>query len=289
MESLEARPDLTVILDASGSPESRLPARYLGNSGDTLRILLHTALGQDMLVSIAGEVDTGTGRAPVLGQYRVRSSRVSGVGKYHAELALENPAQAEHPAKPIHAGDDIDYYEALQVSRRADTDTIHRVFHTLAQRYHPDNRETGNDRLFRQVVEAHAVLSHPERRAAYDVRLANEDKVRFKIFDSLQSTQGVQAEVRKRNGVLRLLYAKRLTEPQQPAMRAREFAEMLGCPVEHLEFTFCFLRESKMIQRISDNHQYEITVKGAEVFESEESNYFSKAHLTLPPVVEATA
>jgi hypothetical protein len=290
MESLETRPDLTVILNASGSPESRLPARFLGHSGDAIRIQLHTALGEDLLVSIAGEVDTGTGRAPVLGQYRVRSSRISGVGKYHAELALENPAQAEPPAaKSAHAGDDLDYYEALQVSRRADTDTIHRVFHTLAQRYHPDNRETGNDRLFRQVVEAHAVLSHPERRAAYDVRLANEDKVRFKIFDSLQSTQGVQAEVRKRKGVLRLLYAKRLTEPQQPAMRARDFAEMLGCPVEHLEFTFWFLRENKMIQRISDNHQYEITVRGAEVFESEESNYFSKAHLTLPPVAEATA
>jgi hypothetical protein len=290
MESLEARPDLTVILDASGSPESRLPARFLGHSGDTIRIQLHTALGQDLLVSIAGEVDTGTGRAPVLGQYRVRSSRVSGVGKYHAELALENPAQAEHPAaKPVHDSDDLDYYEVLQVSRRADMDTIHRVFHALAQRHHPDNRETGNDRLFRQVVEAHAVLSHPERRAAYDVRLSGEDKVRFKIFDSLQSTQGVQAEIRKRKGILRLLYARRLTEPTRPAMRGRDFAEMLGCPLEHLEFSLWFLRESKMIQRIADNHQYEITCKGAEAFESEESSYFSKAHLTLPPVAEATA
>lgn len=291
MESLEARPDLTVILNASGSPESRLAARFVSHSGDTMKILLHAALGQDILVSIAGEVDTGTGRAPVLGQYRVRTSRIAGVGKYHAELTLETPAPAEEPPpKSRHEGNDADYYEVLQVSRHADTDTIHRVFHALAQRYHPDNRDTGNDRLFRQVVEAHAVLSHAERRASYDVRLATEDKLRFKIFDTLQSTQGVQAEIRKRKGILRLLYARRLMEPTQPAMRARDFSEMLGCPIEHLEFSLWFLREGKMIQRIADNHQYEITCRGVEVFESEESNYFAKAHLTLPPAAsEATA
>ena len=293
MESLEARPDLTVILNASGSPESRLSARFLGNTGDVMKIHVNTALGQGLLVSVAGEVDTGTGRAPVLGQYRVRACRIVGVSKYHAELELESPAAEAAPdAEPVaearRESDDVEYYELLQLSRHADTDTIHRVFHVLAQRYYPDNRETGNDKLFRQVVEAHAVLSHAERRAAYDVRLASEDKTRFKIFDSLESTQGVQAETRKRKGILRILYTKRLTEPHQPAMRVREFAEMLGCPIEHLEFSLWFLRESKLILR-SDNNQFEITCRGVETFEAEESTYSKKAHLTLPAAAEATA
>ncbi len=293
MESLEARPDLTLILNASGSPESRLQARFLGHSGDVMKIQLHTALGQGLLISVAGEVDTGTGRAPVLGQYRVRASRIAGVGKYHAELEPETPAAKTAPeqepiAESRHESEDVDYYELLQVSRRADSDTIHRIFHVLAQRYHPDNRETGNDGLFRQVVEAHAVLSHTERRAAYDVRLASEDKGRLKIFDSLQSTQGVQAEFRKRKGILRILYTRRLTEPHQPTMRGREFAEMLGCPMEHLEFSLWFMRETKLIQR-SDNNQFEITSHGVETFETEEANYFKKSHLTLPAAAEATA
>jgi len=293
MESLEARPDLTVILNASGSPESRRQARFLGYHGDVMKIHLHTALGEGLLISIAGEVDTGTGRAPVLGQYRVSGCRIAGVGKYHAELELETPAaQAAPEAEPApesrRESDEADYYELLQLSRHADTDTIHRVFHVLAQRYHPDNRETGNDRLFRQVVEAHAVLSHAERRAAYDVRLASEHKAHLRIFDSLESTQGVQAEIRKRKGVLRLLYTRRLTEPHQPTMRGREFVEMLGCPIEHLEFSLWFLKESKLIQR-SDNNQFEITVRGVEAFEAEESSYFKKSHLTLPAAAEATA
>jgi hypothetical protein len=293
MESLEARPDLTVILDSSGSPGSRLQARFLGHSGDVLKIQINIALGEGVLVSVAGQVDTGTGIAPVLGQYRVRWSRLAGISKYHAELAMETPpdefageTKASSQA-PAHDSDEVDYYEILQLSRQADTDTIHRVFHVLAQRYHPDNNETGNDLLFRRVVEAHSVLSHTERRAAYDVRLAASDKGRMKIFDSLESTQGVQAELRKRKGLLRLLYTKRLTDPSHPSMRVREFTEMLGCPIEHLEFSLWFLRERKLIVR-ADNNQFEITCNGVEAFEGEESNYSKKSPLTLPAPAQAS-
>lgn len=293
MESLEANADLTVILDASGSPGSRLQARFLGHSGDVMKIQLQASLGHDLLVSVAGEVDTGTGLAPVLGQYRVRSSRIVGLGKYWAELALETAAEDSAPQgdstqRTQPEADDADYYEILQVSRRADAETIHRVFHVLAQRYHPDNVDTGNDRLFRQVVEAHAVLTRPERRAAYDVRLASEDKARYRLFDSLPSTQGVQAEIRKRRGILKILYTRRLTEPHQPNMRVRDLTEILGCPIEHLEFSLWFLRESKLIQR-SDNNQFEITCRGIEVFEAEEAGYFQKTHLALPAASEAIA
>jgi|SRR5579863_3192276 DnaJ-like protein len=297
METLEARPDLTVILDSSLSPDSRLQARFLGHTGDTMKIQVNVALGQGVLVSVAGQVDIGTGSAPVLGQYRVIWSRIVGIGKYHSELAMESAPnesadedKAEEASRGSAAGraDETDYYEILQLSRQADTDTIHRVFHVLAQRYHPDNRETGNDLLFRRVVEAHTVLSHVERRAAYDVRLSAGDKGRLKIFDSLESSQGVQAEIRKRKGVLRLLYTKRLTDPTEPSMRGREFAEMLGCPFEHLEFSLWFLRERKFIVR-GDNNKFEITCNGVEEFEAEESNYSKKQHLTLPAPAQASA
>jgi curved DNA-binding protein CbpA len=37
-----------------------------------------------------------------------------------------------------------DHYEALQLSPRADRDTIERVFRHLAKRLHPDNPQTGD-------------------------------------------------------------------------------------------------------------------------------------------------
>ena len=44
-----------------------------------------------------------------------------------------------------------DYYELLQVSDVAEPETINRVYRMLAQRYHPDNRETGNESRFRAI------------------------------------------------------------------------------------------------------------------------------------------
>ncbi len=285
-DSLDAS-EITIILDATGGPSSRLRARFLGQTGEVLKIQVTAALGTDLTVSIAGEIDMGSGRVPVLGKYRVDVCRLAGPGRYHVDLRPEEPVAPPRPQwESPQAAEDLDYYEVLQVSRNADMETIHRVFHVLAQRYHPDNSDTGSQDRFRQVVEAHAVLCDASRRAAYDVRLAGEDKTRLKIFDSLQSTQGVQAELRKRQGILRLLYAKRLTDPHQPAMRGREFVEMLGCPIEHLEFSLWFLREIKLITR-ADNNQYEITCHGVAAFEADDATFSQKPVLTLPAPARA--
>jgi curved DNA-binding protein len=280
-ESLEENSELTVILDSSGNPSSRLPARFLARNEDGIRIQLGAALGQNMLISIAGEVETDFGRSPLLGHYRVRSCIIIGIGKYRADLTPE-AASTESPEAPAPKKDeDLDYYEVLQVSRQADADTIRRVYHALAQRYHPDNKETGNDHRFRQLMVAHKVLSDPERRAAYDVQLALEDKSRFRIFNSEQSAEGVAAEIRKRRGILRLLYIKRLRDPQDASMRGREFAEMLCVPAEHLEFALWFLREQRCVSR-SDNNRYEITCSGVEAFEAEQVNFSKKQLIALP-------
>jgi hypothetical protein len=279
-ETLDARPELIITLNASGGQSSRIPARFLSQNHDSITIQLTAALGQNLLVSISGEIETPSGRQPLLGKYRVSSCRITGIGKYQAELTPE--LVAEEPAQPSsRADDDPDHYQTLQVSRQADTDTIRRVFHILAQRYHPDNRETGNQEKFRQVVDAHAILCDPEKRAAHDVFLAGEDKGRFKIFDSLENTEGVQAELRKREGILRLLYGKRLTDPHKPAMRAREFMEMLACPLEHLEFALWMLREQHLILR-SDGNQFVITWQGVQAFEAEQGSHAKKSLIALP-------
>jgi hypothetical protein len=281
-ESLDAHPELMIILDATGSPSSRLRARFVAQEGETLKVHVNTALGLNLLVSIAGEIDAGAGREPLLGRYRVASCKIAGIGKYLAELTAETVVPSGESSTPeVHPDEEADHYQVLQVSRTADVDTIRRVFHVLAQRYHPDNRDTGNQEKFRQVVEAHSVLNDPVKRAAHDVFLAGEDKIRFKLFDKLQDTQGVQAEMRKRLGILRLLYAKRLTDTQLATMRGRDFAEMLACPLEHLEFALWMLREQRLIYRSDSNH-FEITWQGVQAFEAEQSDFAKKALIALP-------
>lgn len=62
-----------------------------------------------------------------------------------------------------------DYYEVLGISREADQKTIKDAFRRLALQYHPDrNKEPGAEERFKEIAEAYAVLSDPNKRADYD-------------------------------------------------------------------------------------------------------------------------
>jgi curved DNA-binding protein CbpA len=176
-----------------------------------------------------------------------------------------------------------DHYEVLQLSPNADVETIHRVFRILAQRYHPDNQETGNVDLFRKIKESYDILSDPEKRAAYDVRRNAHRADRLRIFSDWQSSSGVEAEKRKRQGILALLYAQRIRDPHQPGFTIRDLEDMLACPREHLEFSLWFLKERKYISR-SDNNRHAITYEGVEAVEHDEVTVrqYSRPRLAEP-------
>jgi curved DNA-binding protein len=160
-----------------------------------------------------------------------------------------------------------DHYELLQISPNADPDTIHRVYRILAHRYHPDNRETGSPELFHAVSTAYKVLSDAEKRAAYDVQHAEARRLVWKIFDRANSAYSVDGEKRKRQGVLSLLYRKRVAQPDTPYLTVKDLEEMLGVPKEHLEFTLWYLKEGQYIQRL-DSGRNVITLKGVDLAES---------------------
>jgi molecular chaperone DnaJ len=62
-----------------------------------------------------------------------------------------------------------DYYEILGVGRNATPEELKAAFRSLARKYHPDiNKEPDAEEKFKEMNEAYAVLSDPEKRAAYD-------------------------------------------------------------------------------------------------------------------------
>jgi curved DNA-binding protein len=62
-----------------------------------------------------------------------------------------------------------DYYKTLDVARDATAEEIKKAFRRLARKYHPDvSKETDAEHKMKEVNEAYAVLSDPEKRAAYD-------------------------------------------------------------------------------------------------------------------------
>ena len=71
-----------------------------------------------------------------------------------------------------------DYYEILGVPRSASQADIKKAFRKLARQHHPDRNpgDTAAERRFKDVNEANAVLSDPDKRQQYDTLGANWDQ-----------------------------------------------------------------------------------------------------------------
>lgn len=63
-----------------------------------------------------------------------------------------------------------DYYKALGIDRSAGEKEVRAAFRKLARKYHPDvnHGEPGADERFKEINEAHEVLSNPDSRRLYD-------------------------------------------------------------------------------------------------------------------------
>lgn len=163
-----------------------------------------------------------------------------------------------------------DFYEVLQVNPKADFETIHRIYRMLAQRYHPDHQETGDEAKFQRLLEAYQTLSDLEKRAAYDVKIAAKRQQTWEVFRNQKEGDGTMAERRKRTMLLAAMYRKRLRKPDNPYVQVREVEDVLGIEKEHLEFALWYLREKGYVTR-TDNGRFCITALGVEVYEDIEA------------------
>lgn len=65
---------------------------------------------------------------------------------------------------------EIDFYELLEVERTADEKVLKSAYRKLAMKFHPDKNPgcSESEAKFKQINEAYACLSDPQKRAAYD-------------------------------------------------------------------------------------------------------------------------
>jgi curved DNA-binding protein CbpA len=161
----------------------------------------------------------------------------------------------------------VDYYEVLQVSSNAEQETIQRVFRMLARRYHPDNKDTGDEERFREIQEAYSTLNDPERRARYDIGYEEKRNNRWRLVSTgAHAESDFEIEQMVRLSMLEVLYAKRRVEPRTPAIYSTELETLLGRTREHLEFTIWYLVQRKYVSR-DDQSRLMITADGVDYLE----------------------
>jgi curved DNA-binding protein len=143
----------------------------------------------------------------------------------------------------------IDYYQLLQISPSAETETIQRVFRLLANWYHPDNPHTGDAGRFTRLSRAYETLSKRETRAAYDLAYQSHITRPLKVFELKEFAPGIDGERSRRMGILCILLNRRRSNPESAGLSILDLENQTGFPREHLQFTLWCLKESELIRQ----------------------------------------
>jgi len=163
----------------------------------------------------------------------------------------------------------VDYYEMLEISPNANSGTIERMFRYLAQRYHPDNQDTGDRSRFDAIMEAFATLKEPGKRARYDIEHKNHSGLRWKLVEEASDHKGIERDVDVQNRLLSVLYVRRRQNIGDPGLGDVTLERLLGCPIEHLEFHIWYLKEKGWI-RATDTGMFAITADGVDRVNSDQ-------------------
>jgi tetratricopeptide (TPR) repeat protein len=124
-----------------------------------------------------------------------------------AETEVDEQSELESFLARVDAA--VNYYQALDVSPRAEMSEIKRAYHSLAKRFHPDRFHQGTNAslrgriegAFARLAQAYETLKDKQTRAAYDLKLEkrvraahNQPSPASQRQQQSQTTQASQAE-----------------------------------------------------------------------------------------------
>lgn len=88
-------------------------------------------------------------------------------------IVLVGQASA-HLMEGLYCGE-TNCYDVLNVTRDNTKGEIAKIYRVLARRFHPDNRDTGDEEKFKVVANAYEILKDDEARKDYDYMLDNPE------------------------------------------------------------------------------------------------------------------
>lgn len=158
-----------------------------------------------------------------------------------------------------------DYYEILGVPREASQDEIRRAYRKLARQYHPDlNKERDAEERFKEIGEAHEVLSDPDKRERYD-RLgggwsAGEPPPGADDIEDFLRQQGFRGDTRYEFGdsgfsdFFERLFGDGATTARTGPLRGRDYEAVLDLSLEEA------ISGGRRRISLDDEHSFEVQI-----------------------------
>ena len=174
------------------------------------------------------------------------------------------------------ANEFVDFYDLLQLSSNADTETIERIFRHLAKKLHPDHSDQTNNDQFIKIVEAYEVLSDPETRAGYDARYQDYWNRKWKLASVASDMSEIGDDKVARERILSLLYVQRRRTMKSPGLGETEMSRLLNTSLELAEFHLWHIKPKGWVKRLETGH-LEITALGVD--QAEQSRHLIPDHL----------
>ncbi len=158
-----------------------------------------------------------------------------------------------------------DHYAILGIEPASDSAAIQAAYTKLAEKFQPDNSETGDPEKFEAVNLAFEVLSDADLRTAFDrLKGVNEVKPQFSgraFFEALKHGGDLRA------AVLCILYDRRRTQPVKPSLSIRHLEGMLNATTDDLNFALWYLKQRVLVAN-DDKSSLQITAQGMDHLES---------------------
>ncbi len=159
------------------------------------------------------------------------------------------------------AGKLQDHYEVLGIDPESVSETMHRAYATLAQKYHPKNAATGNAEMFDAINVAYEVLCDPIRRRAFDELQGIGQESSGPKFSGLEFFDALGRETVLRSAILCLLYDRRRSRPSAPSLSMRHIEIMVEATAIELSSALWYLKQ-KGLAASDDKSSLQITVEG---------------------------
>ena len=144
--------------------------------------------------------------------------------------------------------------------------TIERVFRHHAQRYHPDNPETGDRLRFDTVLEAYDALKDQAKRAQYNVYY--KEHFGDRSNGAAEDSKVIKRDVEMQDKMMSIFYIKRRQSVKDPGVPDFQLERLMDCTSEDLEFHIWYLKAKGWIARYEDG-MLAITIEGVDHLNSE--------------------